>query len=212
MGSNRDKADPVVIRVADGSRAVYIDLERAGASGLPDVIAAARALAVDWIWASGYAVDPSFGFERVGGYARFDSPSPLMPIDLPSPPPTEIRDLQIASFEGIWGHTEPASVNASSSTFVGLHENGRWVGICEVDTARRRIVDPGVRRGLRTPERYARLVRGAAGRLGPGAVRLETRGDSDDTLTAYKQIGFSLTEYVPGWQLKLRNRRSPLPV
>lgn len=104
---------------------------------------------------------------------------------------------------GVWGHSEPANLDPTT-TFVGLHEHERWVGICEVDGGRRRIVDPGLRRGLRTPDRYARLVRGAAGRLGSGPVTLETRGDSEETLAAYLDLGFSLVEPVPGWQLNLR--------
>jgi hypothetical protein len=138
-----------------------------------------------------------------GGSARLEAPAPPTPIELPSPPPAQVRELQIVCFAGVWGHPEPANLDPST-TFVGLHEGDRWVGICEVDARHGRIVDPGVRRGLRTPDRYARLVRGAAARLGRRPVTLETGGDSDETLAAYRELGFSLAEYVPGWRLDLR--------
>jgi hypothetical protein len=196
-------AQPAVVRASDGSLVVDVDLERSAASDLPRLIADARAVGADSIWVTGFAVDVALGFEHAGGYARLEAPAPPAPVELPSPPPTQIRELQIICFAGVWGHHEPANVDPST-TFVALHEGDRWVGICEVDTARRRIVDPGVRRGLRTPDRYALLVRGAAARLGSGPVTLETWGDTEETLAAYRELGFALAEYVPGWRLNLR--------
>jgi hypothetical protein len=63
-----------------------------------------------------------------------------------------------------------------------------------------------VKQGLRTAERYARLVRGAAAFLALDRVTLETWGDSAETLEAYLQLGFAVVEYVPGWELDLRLR------
>ena len=57
--------------------------------------------------------------------------------------------------------------------------------------------------GLRTPDRYARLVRGAAALLSAGPVALETWGDSEETIESYVQLGFDVVEYVPGWELVL---------
>ena len=37
--------------------------------------------------------------------------------------------------------------------------------------------------------------------LAPGRVTLETWGDTEATLDAYRAIGFELVEYVPGWEL-----------
>jgi hypothetical protein len=57
--------------------------------------------------------------------------------------------------------------------------------------------------GLRTPDRYARLVRGAAVLVQSSPVALETWGDSEETIESYRQLGFTLLEYVPGWELIL---------
>jgi hypothetical protein len=201
---------PAVVRVPDGSLVVTVDVGRGGGADLPQLIADSRSVGIDAVWVSGSVVDASLGFERAGGYARFEADAPKEPIELPSPPQADLRELQVVCFEGVWGHHEPVEVDPAA-TFVGLHEGSGWVGICRVDTERRRIVDPGVRRGLRTPDRYARLVRGAAARLGPGAMTLETRGDSEATLAAYEELGFSLADYVPGWWLNLRPRADALP-
>jgi hypothetical protein len=203
LSEHRYRSHSTVIRAPDGSLVVDVELGPGAPSDLRQLIADARAVGADSIWVSGFAVDGALGFERAGGYARLEAAAPPAPITLPSPPSTQIRELQIVCFAGVWGHHEPASIDPST-TFVGLHDGDRWVGICEVDTARRRIVNPGVRRGLRTPDRYARLVRGAAAHLGRGPVTLETRGDSEETLAAYQEVGFSLAEYIPGWRLSLR--------
>jgi hypothetical protein len=210
VSEHRQGSDPAVIRAADGSLVVEVELSSGAASDLRQLVADAQAVGADSIWLSGSAVDAALGFERAGGYARLEAAAPPRPIELPSPPPAQIRELQIVCFAGVWGHHEPANVNPST-TFVGLHEGDRWIGICELDTPHRRIAGPGLRRGLRTPDRYTHLVRGAATRLGPGPVTLETWGDNDAILAAYQQLGFSLTEYIPGWQLNLRNENLWVP-
>lgn len=203
MSEHQHGPQPAVIRAPDGSLVVDVELGPGAASDLCQLIADARAVGADSIWVRGVTVDAALGFERAGGYARLEAVAPPTPVELPSPPPAQVRELQIICYAGVWGHHEPANLDAST-TFVGLHEDDRWVGICEVDTARRRIVDPGVRRGLRTPDRYARLVCGASAGLGPGPATLETWGDSEETLAAYGELGFAPAEYVPGWQLNLR--------
>jgi hypothetical protein len=205
MLSDRPGPEPTVIRAADGSLVVYIELGPVGGSDLGQLIADARSSGIDSIWLKGHLTDSSLGFERVGGYARLETTRPLMRIELPTPPPDQIRALRITCFEGVWGHPEPANIDPST-TFVGLPEAAGWIGICEVDTERRRIVAPAVRRGLHTPPRYARLVCGASQRLGTGPISLESCGDDEDTLAAYKALGFSLVEYTPGWQLNLKAR------
>jgi hypothetical protein len=208
MLSGRHDPEPTVIRAADGSLVVYIELGPVGVPDLRQLIADARALGTDSIWLKGPLADTSLGFERAGGYARLETARPLMRIKLPTPPAAEIRGLRMSCFEGVWGHPEPANVNPST-TFVGLREAAGWIGICEVDTNKRRIVYPAVRRGFRTPSRYARLVCGASERLGTGPISLETCGDNEDTLAAYNNLGFSLAECTPGWQLNLKARPDP---
>ena len=205
MLSDPTGPEPTVIRAADGSVVVYVELGSVGGSDLGQLIADARSSGIDSIWLKGHLAASSLGFERVGGYARLETARPLMRIELPTPPPAQIRALRITCFEGVWGHPEPANIDPST-TFVGLHEAAGWIGICEVDTERRRIVAPAVRPGFRTPNRYALLVCGASQRLGAGPISLETCGDSEDTLAAYEELGFSLAEYTPGWQLNLKAR------
>jgi hypothetical protein len=69
------------------------------------------------------------------------------------------------------------------------------------------IDGPGVVPSLRTPERYARLVQGAAAHLGEGPAVLDSWGDSPSTLAAYTGLGFEVVESVSGWELDLRASR-----
>jgi hypothetical protein len=205
MSEREHGSSPAVVRTADGSLVVDVTLGRATESEIQQLIGDARAVGADAIWVRGSAVDTALGFERAGGYARLEAAAPPLPLELPSPPRALVRELQIACFAGVWGHYEPGASDPTT-TVVGLHEDDRWVGICEVDTARGRIAGPGVLRRVRTPDRYARLVRGAAFCLGQRPVTLETWGDSEETLAAYRRLGFSVSEYVPGWRLNLRVR------
>jgi hypothetical protein len=201
---------PIICRAADGSLVLFGHSEPSLGLDLGQLITEGRAQGVDAIWVSGEAIDTSLGFERAGGYARFEATSVMLPIELPSPPPTVLRDLRIGCYKGIWGRCEPTVVD-SAAISIGLHEGTEWIGVCEVDEGRRRIVAPGVRQGFRTPDRYARLVRGAAARLGSDPLTLETWGDSDETLVAYEKLGFAMVEYVPGWRLDLGARSGTLP-
>jgi hypothetical protein len=128
---------------------------------------------------------------------------PPAPIDLAYPPAEEVHEIHLACFSDVWGRHEPG-VPDGESVFVGLHENGTWVGICEVDTDGQWIDGPGVVPWLRTPDRYARLVRGAAAYLRAERVVLETWGDPPSALEAYAALGFEVVHSVSGWELDLR--------
>jgi hypothetical protein len=178
------------------------------AAALSRLVTAARSQGIRAIWARGSAFSgDSFGFRRRGGYARLQAFSPLTEIDAARPPLSLVPGLQIACFSGVWGHHRPALEPDPDATFVGLHEPGAWIGICEVDLERNQIDSPGVLAGFRTPDRYARLVRQASSMLARGPVTLETWGDTDATLDAYRELGFELAEYVPGWELVLSRER-----
>jgi hypothetical protein len=86
----------------------------------------------------------------------------------------------------------------------GDPEDGAWIGIREVDPPTGWIDSPGLLPDFRTPERHARLVRGAAGCLGVGPVTLVTWGDEKETLAAYVRLGFRPLESVSGWELNPR--------
>jgi hypothetical protein len=168
------------------------------------LIESARWAGADVLWVQAVAVDSDLGFERRGGYARFEAPTAREPVELAMPPREIVHELQLACFTGVWGRTEPPAEPDPDARFVGLKESGMWLGICEVDVELRWIDGPGVLPDFRTPDRFARLVRGASALLPSGTVTLETWGDGDEMLEAYRALGFRLCEYVPGWELTLR--------
>jgi hypothetical protein len=203
MSRSRDWDDDVaVFRAPDGRLVVEADLTKAERPPLSQLITAARATGADAIWAHGVAVDAALGFRRCGGYARLEAAMRPVPVELPRVPLSLVRELQIACYGGVWGHHDPGEPDPTS-TFVGLVEAGQWLGICEYDATGDWIDGPGVLPHLRTPDRYARLVGGAATYLNGPRVTLESWGDSDETLDAYRRLGFVLVEYVPGWELGL---------
>jgi hypothetical protein len=190
-----------VFHAADGSLVAEVN-PPIGNVALSRLVTRARRRGIAAIWASGSTFSAqSFGFRRRRGYARLQACSPLMTIDAAQPPLSLVPDLQVACFSGIWGHHRPAEEPDPDATYVGLYKSGAWVGICEVDLERNRIESPGLAAPFRTADRYARLVRDSASMLAAGLVTLETWGDSEETIDAYRAIGFDLVEYVPGWEL-----------
>ena len=191
-----------LFRAIDGTRVAETDLRR-GVGTAAALIEEAREAGAQKLWVYATAVDAELGFRRSGGYARLEADRPIADrVDLATPPFEIVRRLQLDCFAGVWGHHEPSEPDPAD-TFVGLHEAGEWIGICELEPAARWIDGPGVIAGLRTPDRYARLVRGAAALLPAGPVALETWGDSEETIESYVQLGFDVVEYVPGWELVL---------
>jgi hypothetical protein len=102
----------------------------------------------------------------------------------------------------VWGHAEPDEPDSSTS-FLALEEHGKLIGICGFDVPGAWIDGPGVIRKLRTPHRYAQLVRAACTAITGRPITLETWGDEPETLAAYEEAGFHLVEHVPGWELRL---------
>jgi hypothetical protein len=189
-----------VFRAADDSLVAEVHPPM-GAAALSQLLTAARSGGIRAIWARGDLVSGDiYGFERRRGHARLQADSPLTKIDAARPPLTLVPQLQVGCFSGVWGHHRPALEPDPDATFVGLHEAGAWIGICEVDIERNQIDSPGLRVPFRTPDRYARLVREASSLLPPGRVTLETWGDTEETLAAYGELGFEVVEYVPGWE------------
>jgi hypothetical protein len=194
--------EAAVFRATNGALVVEVRLSSTTRVEMKSLAAAATAVGADLLWVQADAVDEALDFQRRGGYARLTADQRPDPVELASPPMSLIRDLQMECFSGVWGHAEPAEPDPHA-TFVALHEAGRWVGICEFDANARWIDGPGVVPELRTPDRYAQLVRGAAARMTSGAVTLETWGDTDATLAGYQRLGFQLAYHVPGWELQL---------
>ena len=192
-------------RATDGTLIVEVDLTRGPDYAVDELIAHARALGADKLWAHAHVVDAEFGFRRCGSYTRLTAERPPALVELASPPLNRVREIQRACFAGVWGHHDPGLPDPYS-VFVGLHEAGTWVGICEVDPEAQWMDGPGVVPWLRTPDRYARLVRGAAAYLQNAPVALETWGDAASTLAAYMGLGFEVVHSVSGWELDLRER------
>jgi hypothetical protein len=197
-----------VFRTADDSLVAEVN-PSIGAAELRRLVTTARSRGIRNIWVRGCLFPgESLGFRRCRGYARLQAINPLTEIDAARPPLSVVPELQIACFAGVWGHHRPALEPDPDATFVGLHESGAWVGICEVDIEQHQIDSPGVSPAFRTADRYARLVREAASMLAPGLVTLESWGDTETTLAAYHELGFELVEYVPGWELVVSQARS----
>jgi hypothetical protein len=189
-----------VFNAADGSLVVELS-PPIYPDEISRVVAIASPRGIRAIWVRGSFVSgESLGFQPRRGYARLQAINVLTEIDAVRPPLSLVPELQRACFSGVWGHHRPAVEADPDATFVGLHESGAWVGICEVDLERNQIDSPGLSTRFRTPDRYARLVREAASILAPGPVTLETWGDTEATLAAYRELGFVLVEYVPGWE------------
>jgi hypothetical protein len=201
LGSLGEAPAVAVFHAADGSLVAEVN-PPIGNAALSRLVTKARRQGIAAIWASGSTFSAqSFGFRRRRGYAHLRARSPLATADVTQPPLSLVPDLQIACFSRVWGHHRPAEEPDPDATYVGLYESGAWVGICEVDLERNRIESPGLAAPFRTADRYARLVSDAASMVAGGLVTLETWGDSEETLDAYRAIGFELVEYVPGWEL-----------
>jgi hypothetical protein len=192
-------------RAADGTLVAEADLTRRRDHTLDELIARARALGAEKLWVHAHVVDAEFGFTPRGSYTRLRAERPPALVELASPPLNRVREIQRACFAGVWGHHDPR-IPDPDSVFVGLHEGGSWVGICEIHPDAHWIDGPGVVPWLRTPDRYARLVRGAAAYLRDEPVVLETWGDAASTLDAYVRLGFEVVHSVSGWELDLGGR------
>lgn len=199
---SREGGETAVFRTPDDLLVVEVRLLGRPDRDLWPLIAESRAAGADLLWVHGFVADMPLGFKWRGGYARLEAEQLSSSVELASPPREAVRELQRLCFSGVWGHAEPDEPDPSA-TYVALNEGFEWVGICEFDVDAGWIDAPGVIPELRTPDRYARLVRGAIAHMRKGPITLETWGDSAAVLAAYQELGFRLVEYVPGWELKL---------
>lgn len=83
---------------------------------------------------------------------------------------------------------------------MGLPGGDGWLGLCRVEPERRHIDGPGFVGWPGTAQPAQALVIGAGAQLNPGPVTLETWGDPAE---AYLELGFSIAEECPGWELAL---------
>ena len=108
-------------------------------------------------------------------------------------------------YVGLWGHwrPDPALVAETASRPQVHHLVLPEGGICRVHTGERLIDAPGLVPEVRSPERYVRLVLGAAAVLGEGPADLESWGDDPETLGAYEALGFRTEVRLRGWRAAL---------
>lgn len=206
MPDSDDEHVPIAcFRAPDGALVAEVDLTAGRRPAGEGLIARARRLGADKLWVHAHVVDARFGFTRRGSYARLEAPTPPTHVELPYPPMDRIREIQRMCFGDVWGRHDPGPPDRDA-VFVALYEDGTWVGICEVDTEAQWIEGPGVVPELRTPDRYARLVRGAVAYLRNEPIVLESWGDAPSTLDAYVSLGFEVVHSVSGWELDLRER------
>jgi len=186
---------------ADGRLVAMADL-RDGSPPAPAVAEARTGGAVE-VWAYGHGLD-EHGYEPANGYTRLhvDSLPPGEPL-----PTTDDLDAIVALLErcyiGLWGHWLPdRELVAQTVAKPHLrHPVDGDEGICRVNTAERLIDAPGLVPDARSPERYARLVLGAAALLGDGPADLESWGDPAETIGAYEALGFRAEVRLQGWRL-----------
>jgi hypothetical protein len=201
LDSSKVSSPVAVFRAADDSVVAEVNLP-IDAAALSHLVALAQPRGIHAVWVRGSSFSGDrLGFRQRGGYARLRADSPLTATDAARPPLSVVPALQVACFSGVWGHHRPTPEPDPEGTFVGLFEGRAWVGICEVDLEQNQIDGPGLLPAFRTADRYARLVRGASSLLASGPVTLETWGDTEATLSAYRELGFELVEYLPGWEL-----------
>jgi len=195
-------ASPVaVFRAADDSLVAEVHPPM-GAAALSHLLTAARSRGIGAIWVRGDLVSGDiYGFERRRGCARLEADNPLTEIDAARPPLALVPQLQVACFSGVWGHHRPALEPDPDATFAGLHEAGALGGNLRGRSRTERDRQPRPPRSVSHCRQVCQArPREASSLLAPGPVALETWGDTEETLSAYEELGFELVEYVSGWE------------
>lgn len=190
-------------QAADGRLVAMADL-RDGSPPTP-AIAEARAGGAVELWAYGHGLD-EHGLEPADGYTRLHADR--LPAGEPLPESDDldaIMALLERCYVGLWGHWRPDRELVAQTL---ARPNLRHLvlaneGICRVNVSERLIDAPGLVAEARSPERYARLVLGAAALLGDGAADLESWGDSPETIAAYGTLGFRPEVQLQGWRLPI---------
>jgi len=194
----------LLLRQSADGRLVAMAALRDGSPPAP-AIAEARAGGAVELWAYGHGLD-QHGFEPANGYARLHADA--LPSGEPLPDSDDldgIVGLLERCYVGLWGHWLPdrelvaQTVAKPHVRHVVLAEEG----VCRVDVSGRLIDAPGLVPEARSPERYARLVLGAAALLGTGPADLESWGDPPETIGAYEELGFRAEVRLQGWRLPI---------
>jgi hypothetical protein len=179
------------------------ELEPGDEGVLPVLAAAARQHGASWLCVYSTADLSRAGFARREGYRRFIASAVPAGDPLPVLEPETVAAVWPRAFIGQWGHhlVRPGDYAAiAGAIYVGLPEADDWLGLCRVEPGRRHVDGPGFIGQPGSAQQAQALVLGACAQLGPGQVTLETWGDRAE---AYLELGFSIAEECPGWELLL---------
>ena len=197
--------DDVLIGTAtDGRRVAEVDLD-ATAMTVAEIVDHAREQGAALVWAHGGDPQPA-GFVPMPGYAHLHAERPVAGEQVATMRDDAYGPLLARAYLGQWGHkwVDPTQrLPTDGSIVLCLEENGVPVGLCRVWTEERLVDQPGIVPERRGPEPAVRLVGAACALLGAGPVDLDTWGESPATLAAWAAIGFTVTQQLPGWELRL---------
>jgi hypothetical protein len=179
------------------------ELEAGDEGILPMLATAARQHGASRLCVYSAADLSAAGFAGREGYRRFTASAVAAGDSLPVLDPETVAILWPRVFIGQWGHhlVQPVDYAAvDDAIYVGLPDEDDWLGLCRVELERRHVDGPGFVGRPGSPQQAQALVLGACAQLGPGAVTLETWGDRAEP---YLELGFSIVEDCPGWELAL---------
>jgi hypothetical protein len=170
---------------------------------LPELATAARQHGASKLCVYSTADLSAAGFARRDGYRRFTASAIPVGDSLPVLNPETVAAVWPQAFIGQWGHhlVQPADYAVvGEAIYVGLPDGDDWLGLCRAEPERRHVDGPGFVGRPGNARQAQALVLGACAQLGPGPVTLETWGDRAEP---YLEVGFSIAEDCPGWELAL---------
>jgi hypothetical protein len=170
---------------------------------LPELATAARKHGANRLCVYSTADLSAAGFARRDGYRLFTASAVPVGDSLPVLDPETVAAVWPQAFIGQWGHhlVQPADYAVvGEAIYVGLPDGDDWLGLCRAEPERRHVDGPGFVGRPGNARQAQALVLGACAQLGPGPVTLETWGDRAEP---YLELGFSIAEDCPGWELAL---------
>jgi hypothetical protein len=158
------------------------------------------------LWLHATADLRPLGFTRANGYRRLRCDVAPEAVELEPLGRARYGALMNAAYHGLWGHRQlpPDDEPPNDANVVCLSAGGEPIGVCTFWPTLRLIDAPGVIPDARSPENYVLLLLGACWELGrEGSVGLDSWGDDEAVIRAYEQLGFTVVEDVPGWEMRL---------
>ena len=172
----------------------------------PHLLQRAREAGAGLLWVHATADLRPLGFTRVNGYRRLRCDAAPDAVELEPLGHACYGELMNAAYHGLWGHRQlpPDAESPHGASVVCLSAGDEPIGVCTFWPTLRLIDAPGVIPGARSRENYVLLLLGACWELGrEGSVGLDSWGDDADVIRAYEELGFTVVEEVPGWEMRL---------